>query len=145
MQLLFLFLIACFVYDIKTKSKNLKSHKIYKENNSQYFKKGKDEFGRNALYIYRDKFKSDYLGNVNETFSNDNFTPLIPKPLPEKHSVLDDLPIIYSSGPKKGQIMTEDDFPKPFGYKYSEYKRLHPVVDNSINHMDPQIRKMYYK
>jgi hypothetical protein len=32
------------------------------------------------------------------------------------------MPIIWSEGPKKGQFMTEDDFEKPFGSKYSEWK-----------------------
>lgn len=74
--------------------------------------------------VHRAINKSDYMGDTQLSFSPFAiYTPLV-VPQPKKKSKLDELPIIWSDGPKKGQIMTVDDFPKPYGSKYSEYVTL---------------------
>lgn len=60
------------------------------------------------------------------SFSMSPYIEFSPLAIPQKHkcSKWDELPVIWSEGPKKGKMMTEDDFPKPYGTKYSEWINL---------------------
>lgn len=111
-------------YSLSKKERNLNnenSDKYYIENDPMNSLYGKI----NVKKIKRDS--TDYSGdNLHAIGFNTVYTPLVRLPPPVKNEKMDELPVIWQSGPLKGKIMTEDDFPKPFGYYYSEYKLLHP-------------------
>lgn len=122
---------------LKSQKKNEESEKI---NNSI---KSKINFSNNNKHYVENDEMNSYYGKINvkklkrdmSDYSGDNlhvlgyntvYTPLVKLPPPIKNEIMDELPVIWQSGPLKGKVMTEEDFPKPFGYYYSEYKQIHP-------------------
>lgn len=127
--IVFILAILTILFDFNVeciKNSNFKStFKKLHENNNLLSKETLKEWPFKE--IHRDKYKSDYMGDTNLSFSP--FTAFVPLVVPpkKKKTPLDDMPIIWSEGPKKGQFMTEDDFEKPFGSKYSEWKLMNFV------------------
>ena len=108
---------------VKIKSKLFKKT-LLKHHKNLYDPFTTETSNLNKLQLYQNQNKhGDHTGysTGDNTFVRN--TPLyeLPKEETKKHDKFDDLPVIWTSGPNAGKIMTKDDFGIPFGRRYSDH------------------------